>query len=67
MIRSTPRKSVALVAVLERIIQSKQMSRKDHLALTSALLSSQQLGDDLRRQINCILDELRIGHLKLVD
>ncbi|MBW4655612.1 MAG: hypothetical protein KME20_21625 [Kaiparowitsia implicata GSE-PSE-MK54-09C] len=67
MIRFTPRKPVALVSVLERITQSKQMSRKDHLILTSALLSSQQVGDDLRRQINRILDELRTGHLKLVD
>ncbi|MGG6292848.1 hypothetical protein ACQ4M4_00370 [Leptolyngbya sp. AN02str] len=68
MVWSTSAKAASnLINTLERIAAEQQLSRKDHLQLTSALLGSQHITEDLRRKINHILDELRSGRLKLVD
>jgi hypothetical protein len=52
---------------VEQILEAGQMSRQDHLHLTSAILSDHQMTDDERRQINRVFDYVQIGRLKLVD
>jgi hypothetical protein len=52
---------------VEQILEAGQMSRQDHLQLTSAILSDPQMTDEERRQINRVFDYVQIGRLKLVD
>jgi hypothetical protein len=52
---------------VEQILAAGQMSRQDHLQLTSAILSDSQMTDEERRQINRVFDYVQIGRLKLVD
>jgi|GEM_PF-6350177 len=42
-----------------------QISRGEHRQLTSALLSNPSLSTEERRQINLLLDAVRMGRLKL--
>jgi hypothetical protein len=52
--------------VINRIMNSGQLSRQDHSQLTSAILAN-QMSDDERRQINRVFDYLQTGRLQLVD
>lgn len=51
---------------VRRIISSGQITRREHLALTSALLSNQHLTDEDRLQINQVLEHTQLGKLKLM-
>lgn len=53
--------------MVERIISAGQISRQEHLQLTSTILSDHKISDEERRQINRIFDYVQIGRLKLVD
>ncbi|MCU0567505.1 MAG: hypothetical protein MUF49_13020 [Oculatellaceae cyanobacterium Prado106] len=52
---------------VEQILATGQMSRQDHIHLTSAILSDPQMTDEERRLINRAFDYLQIGRLQLVD
>lgn len=58
---------VATIHMVERIISAGQISRQEHLQLTSTILSDHKISDEERRQINRIFDYVQIGRLKLVD
>lgn len=65
---SVPGKStVAAKQIVDQILIAGQISRKQHMLLTSAILSDHQLTDEDRRQINHIFDYIQVGRLKLVD
>ncbi len=55
---------------VEQLIQQAQalgrISRGEHRQLTSALLCNPSLSPEERRQINLLLDAVRMGRLKLV-
>ncbi|MBD3880454.1 hypothetical protein IFO70_01650 [Phormidium tenue FACHB-886] len=53
--------------LVARIIESGQMSRKEHVQLTSAILSDQHMTNEDRQQINRVFDYIQIGRLKLTD
>lgn len=53
--------------IIDQILISGQISRKEHMLLTSAILSDRQITEEDRRQINHIFDSLQLGRLKLVD
>ena len=53
--------------ITEQIIQAGQLSRREHLQLTSVILSDSKLSAEDRRQINLIFDYLQTGRLKLAD
>ncbi|WP_456077469.1 hypothetical protein [Kamptonema formosum] len=53
--------------MIERITSSGKLSRRDHLLLTSALLSDDKITEEQRHQINRIFDYIQIGRLKFVD
>jgi hypothetical protein len=58
---------IAVQSLVEQIITTGQMSRKDHVQLTSAILSDQRITDVDRQQINRVFDYIQIGRLKLID
>lgn len=59
--------SLGIRSKVENIIQSGQISRQDHINLTSTLLSTTKMSDEDRIQINRIFDYIQSGRLKLVD
>ncbi|MFQ4140662.1 hypothetical protein [Chlorogloeopsis sp. ULAP02] len=58
---------LAVEKIVNRIIASGKMSRKDHILLTSSVLTNGELSDESRRQINRIFDYIQTSRLKLVD
>jgi hypothetical protein len=53
--------------MVETIMTSGQITRRQHIQLTNAILSENQITEEDRRQINRILDYLQIGKIKIVD
>lgn len=68
MVRATPTQPhQSAKQLVERIISSGQLSRQQHLQLTSLMLSDYRVSDEDRRQINRIFDYVQTGRLKFVD
>jgi hypothetical protein len=68
MVWTVPGKSgLSVKTITERVIESGQLSRQEHVQLTSAVLSDSKLSHEDRRQINLIFDYLQTGRLKLAD
>jgi len=68
MVWTVPGKSgLSVKNITERVIESGQLSRQEHVQLTSAVLSDSKLSNEDRRQINLIFDYLQTGRLKLAD
>jgi hypothetical protein len=68
MVWTVPGKSgLSVKTIAERVIESGQLSRQEHVQLTSAVLSDSKLSHEDRRQINLIFDYLQTGRLKLAD
>lgn len=59
--------SQTLKPIMERIFQTGQLSRQEHLQLVTTFLSDYKVTDDDRSQINRIFDDLQIGRLKIID
>ncbi|MBD1909709.1 MULTISPECIES: hypothetical protein [unclassified Leptolyngbya] len=51
---------------INHILETGQISRKDHQSLMTALLSDSRLNDGDRRRINQVFDALRTGKIRLV-
>ncbi|PLZ90759.1 hypothetical protein CI593_08475 [Fischerella thermalis CCMEE 5194] len=58
---------LAVEAIVNRIIASGEMSRQDHVLLTSTVLNNGEIDEGERRQINHIFDRIQTGRLKLVN
>ncbi|MBE9180852.1 hypothetical protein IQ268_20020 [Oculatella sp. LEGE 06141] len=68
MVWTTPSKPTMDVrAMVDRIIASGQMSRKEHLQLTSVILATDKITGDERRLLNRVFDSIQAGRLKLVN
>lgn len=52
---------------VERIFTIGRITRREHLALTSALLKGQSITEHDRLQINQILESVQLGKLELID
>ncbi|HLO51748.1 MAG TPA: hypothetical protein VK211_25270 [Kamptonema sp.] len=59
--------NLIIYQMVERITASGKLSRRDHLLLTSTLLSDDKISEEERHQINRIFDYIQIGRLKFVD
>ncbi len=57
----------AIKHLIDQIIASGQMTRSQHLSLTSTLLAEQRITDEDRNQINRVFDYVQSGRLKLID
>ena len=64
---SQTKSSVTAKEIIDRILVSGQIGRKQYMLLTSAILCDHNLGEEDRRQINHIFDYIQMGRLKLVD
>ncbi|MBF2045977.1 MAG: hypothetical protein EDM05_036495 [Leptolyngbya sp. IPPAS B-1204] len=61
------RPSAAIRSLVEQIIAAGQLSRQEHLRLTSTILADYQLSDEDRGHISRVLDYVQIGRLRLID
>jgi hypothetical protein len=53
--------------MVERIVASGKLTRREHLVLTSAILSDDKISEEERHQINRIFDYIQIGRLNFID
>lgn len=54
-------------STIEYILSSKQVSRHQHLQLTSMLLSNQQVTELDRLNINRVLEKVELGQVDVID
>lgn len=59
--------SPAIAPIVDRILESGHLNRWEYLQLVSTILSDYKVTDQQRSQINQVFDELRVGHLKLIN
>ena len=57
----------SLHQLIEQVVDSGQLSRKEHLHLSWILLTEGRISEVDRVQINRVLDYVQTGRLKLVD
>lgn len=58
--------SLEVQTIIQTAIERGTISRRDHLHLTSALLTNSLLSGD-RTQLNYLLETIRRGQVRLVD
>jgi hypothetical protein len=56
-----------LQSILDRVLEVGEISRKEYLQLTSAILADYRMSDEERRQINRVFDYVQTGRLRLTD
>jgi len=64
---ATNKSGLTVNQMVETIMTSGQITRRQHIQLTNAILSENQITEEDRRQINRILDYIQIGKIKIVD
>jgi hypothetical protein len=58
---------LAVKKIVDGILRSGKMSRKDHILLTSTVFSEGNVSEGDRHQINRVFDHIQTGQLKLID
>ncbi|MDY6936084.1 MAG: hypothetical protein SWY16_00330 [Cyanobacteriota bacterium] len=53
--------------LIDRILESNQITRQEHLKLTSAMLSTKNITEENHRQINRIFDQIQLGRLVVLE
>lgn len=61
------RPEFAIQSLIEQIVTSGQLSRREHIKLTSTILADYKITDEDRRYISRVLDYVQIGRLRLID
>jgi len=65
---TSPKKSnLTISQMVDRIVASGKIARREHLVLTSAILSDDKISEEDRHQINRVFDYIQIGRLKFID
>ncbi|NJK73117.1 MAG: hypothetical protein HC942_01775 [Microcoleus sp. SU_5_6] len=64
---SQNRSNLTISQMVERIVASGKLTRREHLVLTSAILSDDKIPEEERNQINRIFDYIQIGRLNFID
>lgn len=54
-------------SMIESILSSKQVSRRQYLQFTSMLLSNQQITEIDRLNINRVLEKVELGQVDVID
>ncbi len=68
MVREYPNKhSVTIAKLVQKVIESQRISRKDYMQLTSMILAISSITSLQRSHINQVLDAVRAGQVTLVD
>lgn len=67
MARPLPNKLLIFnTQLIDRIGETNQITRSEHLLLTTAMLSGKNITEEDRRQINRILDAIQSGRVKII-
>ncbi|MEM6255423.1 MAG: hypothetical protein AAF821_21120 [Cyanobacteria bacterium P01_D01_bin.156] len=53
--------------ILRQVLDTHKLTRKDHVRLSSSLLSMVELTPHQREQVHHIFDELTVGKIQLID
>ena len=53
--------------ILQQVLDTHKLTRKDHVRLSSSLLSIVELTPNQREQVHHIFDELNMGKIQLID
>ncbi len=64
---SHTKSNLTITQMVDRIVASGKISRREHLVVTSAILSDDKISEEDRHQINRIFDYIQIGRLKFID
>lgn len=56
-----------LQKLIDRVLESNQITRREHLQLTSAMLSTKNITEENHRQINRIFDQIQMGRLVVLE
>lgn len=64
---SQNKSNLTISQMVDRIVTSGKISRREHLVLTSTILSDDKISEEDRYQINRIFDYIQIGRLKFID
>ena len=64
---SQNKSNLTIFQMVDRIVASGKISRREHLVLTSAILSDDKISEEDRHQINRIFDYIQIGRLQFID
>ena len=58
---------VTINQMVNRIMTSGKLSRREYLQLTSSIFSGKKITDEERHQINQIFDFIQMGKINLID
>ncbi|NJK69850.1 MAG: hypothetical protein HC789_01340 [Microcoleus sp. CSU_2_2] len=64
---SQNKSNLTIAQMVDRIVASGKIARREHLILTSAILSDDKISDEERYQINRVFDYIQIGRLNFID
>ncbi len=64
---SHTKSNLTITQMVDRIVASGKISRREHLVVTAAILSDDKISEEDRHQINRIFDYIQIGRLKFID
>ncbi|HEY9889351.1 MAG TPA: hypothetical protein V6D02_13185 [Candidatus Obscuribacterales bacterium] len=64
---SAAQEQSGIQVLVQRAVKARQLSRQEHLKLTSAMLTDTQMPPSDRFHINRLLDYVRAGKINLVD
>jgi membrane-bound ClpP family serine protease len=64
---SQNKSNLTIAQMVDRIVASGKLARREHLILTSAILSDDKISDEERYQINRVFDYIQIGRLNFID
>mgnify|MGYP003444856887 FL=1 len=64
---SQNKSNLTIAQMVDRIVASGKIARREHLILTSAILSDDKISDEERYQINRVFDYIQIGRLHFID
>lgn len=68
MVSSLPQNPASdIQSLVHRVIQQGILSRRDHLTLSTAMLSNPALTPSDRKHINQVFDSIRAGRVRLAD
>jgi hypothetical protein len=56
-----------LKQIVDRILNSGQLSRLEHLQLVTTMLSDYRVTDEERHQLNRVFDDIQTDRIKIVD
>ncbi|GAB4301257.1 MAG: hypothetical protein Fur0025_41360 [Oscillatoriaceae cyanobacterium] len=53
--------------LIERILESAEIRRPEHMELNTALLADKYVTEEQRREINRIFDQIQAGRITILD